>query len=446
MIDSVVFRLVLALLLGAFVGLEREVHEKNEKGRNTVSFLGVRTFTLVTVLGTIAGYVYAANPMLFSLITAGFLGLVLAYYTFNSYLSRDIGITTEIALFFSYTIGFLLSVSIFPVQLIVGIAVIMVFILSRKSLIKKYINLVGQAELGSFISYLLIALVILPLLPDHGYTLSDIPFFQQMTSGLGLHLDNFINIEIVNPFKLWRIVALITGVDVFGYILERSLGQKRGWLLTSLAGGFISSTATTQSLALQSVTSKSVNHLVSAALLSNVASFFQEAIILLSLSTVLFARTFPVLLGMIGGGTSVAIYFLWKTKRVSGSALSATRAKIKSDKLFNLRPALKFALLFIFIKLLSQIALQLFGSNGFLVSVGFGSIPGIDAVLVSLAELTGSVLPVNTAVMAFIFANTVNLTTKIIFSFSQGSREFALKFCIGSITIIAAGLSIFLVA
>jgi uncharacterized membrane protein (DUF4010 family) len=438
--DSIIIRFILALLLGAFIGLEREVHENNEKSKGGTSFLGVRTFTIITILGTIAGYLYPGNPIFFTVLTAGFAGLVLIYYALNSYFTRDIGITTEITLLFSYVIGFLLTTSVFSIQLIIAMTIVVVFILSRKKRIREFIDGIGQTELGSFISYLLIALVILPLLPDRGYSLSDIPQLGTALSDMGIHLGNFLSVEIVNPFKLWRIVALITGVDVFGYILERSLGQKSGWLITSFAGGFVSSTATTQSLAQQSKKTKSANHLVAAALISNISSFFQEAILILPLSGLLFTRTLPILISMIAGGTMIAFYFLRQHGKHTKEATITPKQSIKRGKLFSLKPALTFAGLFLFIKLISQVALQLFGSNGFLLSIGFGAIPGIDAVLISLAELSGNALPITTAVWAFLFANAVNLITKTLFSFSQGSREFAIKFAVGAGTILIAGI------
>jgi uncharacterized membrane protein (DUF4010 family) len=71
------------------------------------------------------------------------------------------------------------------------------------------------------------------------------------------------------------IVVLITGIDVFGYILGRMVGNKNGFALTSFMAGFVSSTSATQSLAQRSNNTRFVNHLVGAAVLANLASFLQ---------------------------------------------------------------------------------------------------------------------------------------------------------------------------
>ena len=136
----------------------------------------------------------------------------------------------------------------------------------------------------------------------------------------------------------------------------------------------------------------------------------------------------------------LAIYFLKQKSAKQKDNLSTARQKLREDELFNLSPALKFAFLFIVIKLLSQVAFKLFGSGGFLVSIGFGAIPGIDAVLISIAELSGKTLTIQTALWAFIFANTVNLLTICIYSFLQGKREFAVKFSFSAFLILVSGI------
>ncbi len=440
MADTIVFKLILALLMGAFIGLEREFHVRGGlKKSGRTSFMGLRTFTLATGLGAIAGLCYHAAPVLFAITAGTFFLFTLGYYFFDSYLTRDIGITTETALIYSFVLGAFLTLDIIPVQLVIGITIILTLILSRKDQIQKFMQRIEKAELGSFISYLVLALVILPLLPNTPLRISDAPLLIQILESIGIRVGSLVGIELINPYKLWQIVALITGVDVFGYFLEKSIGQKGGWLLTSFAGGFISSTATTQSLAQQSAKTKSVNHLVSAAIVANLASFVQHSVIILPISIILFTKSLPIIGLMIAGSFALSLYFL-KSTGGRNDNLTSTKETLRKGKIFNIVPALKFALLFVIIKFVAQIALTLFGSNGFLVSVGFGAIPGIDAVLISIAQLSGKTLSFQTALWAFIFANAVNLTTKCVYCFVQGKREFAVKFTVSAAIILALGI------
>ncbi len=136
----------------------------------------------------------------------------------------------------------------------------------------------------------------------------------------------------------------------------------------------------------------------------------------------------------------LAFYFIRQKNKGKNDSLQTTKKTLRQGKIFNLVPALKFALLFVLIKLVSQIALALFGSNGFLISVGLGAIPGTDAVLISIAQLSGKALSYQTALWAFIFANAVNLTTKSVYCFAQGKREFAVKFSVSAALILASGI------
>lgn len=436
------FRLLLTLLLGAFIGLEREIHERSEKKqvRHGV-FLGIRTFTLTMMLGGLMGAVAHTVPIFFALVTGAFFLLTMAFYVIDSIHTRDIGITTEIALIYCFVVGALMTLNIVPLQLLVSVTILLALILSRKHEIGQSIRNIQKAQLGSFISYLVLALVILPLLPNVSYSLSSIPQLTAILEATGIHAGALATMELINPFKLWLIVALITGVDVFGYILEQTLGQKGGWMLTSFAGGFISSTATTQSLAQQSRKAKSVNHLVSAAIVANLASFLQVSILILPVSIMFFVRALPVIGSMVTICIVLTLYFLRNGKMKKDGNVHVTQKQLKKNTLFNIVPALKFALLFITIKLVSRIALFLFGNNGFLFSVGLGAIPGIDAVMISVAELSGRALSYETALWAFLLANFVNLGTKSMYSFFQGSRDFALKFSVSCALIMAAGLA-----
>jgi len=175
--------------------------------------------------------------------------LLIAYYILGSLSTKDNGLTTELAIFWSYLIGIFVGLNIFPIQLIIAMTVILMLILSLKQKIKLFVAGIKQFELESFISYAIIALVILPFLPNTPLFLRDIPFLKSLLSAFQINFDKFLNLELINPFGVWKVVALVTGVEIFGYFLEKTIGQKKGWLFTSIAGGFISSTSTTQSLA-----------------------------------------------------------------------------------------------------------------------------------------------------------------------------------------------------
>jgi uncharacterized membrane protein (DUF4010 family) len=101
-------------------------------------------------------------------------------------------------------------------------------------------------------------------------------------------------------------------------------------------------------------------------------------------------------------------------------------------------PALKFAGILIVIKIVTKICLILFGQSGFIVSSIIASFAGLDAILVTLAEMAGGVITFKFAFITFLLVNATNLLSKTTYSFLQGNRKFALRFLISAVIIMLA--------
>ncbi|VVA43469.1 conserved membrane hypothetical protein [Candidatus Roizmanbacteria bacterium] len=435
---SVAVKLLLSLLLGMAIGLERESYEQqiDKTKRSGVGSLGIRSFALITTLGAIAGILFQSHFYIFLIISVTFCALLLAYYVLGSLSTKDNGLTTELAILWSYLIGIFVGLNIFPVQLIIAMVVILMLILSMKQKIKLFVAGIKQFEMESFISYAIIALVILPFLPDAPIFLKDVPFLKSILSTFQINFDKFLNLEIINFFSLWKVVALVTGVEIAGYFLEKTIGQKKGWLLTSIAGGFISSTSTTQSLAQKSKHSKNTDRLVAAAIFANFSSFLQLFILIASVNLIFLSKNLIYIFSITASAVLIGLYFLKKEDKKLENLIE-TKENLKKDRLFSLVPALKFALLFLFIKIATKFSLIIFGSNGFIISTVLGAVTGLDAVTINTAEFAGKTISYQTGVVTLILANAVNLLSKSGYAFTQGSRSFAKKFFISVLIIIA---------
>ena len=100
----------------------------------------------------------------------------------------------------------------------------MTTLLWSKTRIHRFVRrILTEVEVEDAIKFFVVAFVILPLLPDQGVG----PY------------------GVLNPAKIWLLVVLLTGIGWVGYIGVRALGPQRGLLVTGLAGGFVSATATT---------------------------------------------------------------------------------------------------------------------------------------------------------------------------------------------------------
>lgn len=417
-------RLGIALLLGGVIGLEREINEKKQIGNNTpTAIVGLRSFALTSGLGALVGIVAGSNGILAGVIAAAFTLLLLIFYFVDSKATHDYGITTEIGLLYAFTIGILIVGNILPISIIIALTVVVILLLARKDKIKGVVDSIQRREINAFISYAIIALVVLPFLPDQTYSIADLPNSQRFFEALGGNAEKLTQIALFNPYKLWFVVAIITGVDIFGYMLERTIGQKKGWLLTSIAGGFISSTATTQSIAQQSREVKTHGHLLASAIFANVASFFQVGILIAAFNPILLFNLLPLFLAIIVTGLATGVFFLLRAKKEHGQQVA-----LQQGEIFNIIPALKFAGIYMLVIFLSKIGLEFFGSSGFIASSAIAALAGIDAVLINTAQLAGKAVSYELAAWTFVLVNAVNLGGKTVYSFVQGEKTFAFRF------------------
>ncbi len=429
MFSGLFMKLLLSIIFGAAIGLERE-----SKNQSDSAIGGIRTYSLICLTGALAGvFMINGYPALALFIVGGFLALLISYYIIGSSSTRLLGMTTELSAFVAFLIGLLLVLEIIPLQITVAVFVILIFIMSLKSTTTQIVAGISSQELQSFISYAIIALVVLPVLPDYAYKLNDIPVLPGILQGLNVDLGQFNSLDLINPRNIWMVVVLITGIDVFGYILGRMVGAKKSFALTSFIAGFVSSTSATQSLAQRSKNSKFVNHLVGAAILANLASFLQIFLLVGPLNSKWLVSFSPSILLMVITAGLIAIFFLRKKEPEEQEEGQVK----KTVKIFSLMPALKFAGILIVVKIVTKICLIIFGQSGFVISSVIASFVGIDAILVNLADMAGQSITFKFAFVTFLVINATNLLSKTGFSFLQGSRQFAVKFLISVIAIVA---------
>ena len=436
---GLLIKILIPLAIGAVIGLERQVDPTpdNEPKKGIISDMGLRTFSMVGIMGALAGISFGANPLIAGIISGAFLIMILANYILGVIYTKDLGITTEIAVFYTYFAGVLVASGVVPISIILALTVIVILLLSRKKHIHKVLEDVDRHEVNSFISYAILALVILPFLPNYSFALQDLPALKTIVDATPF-LNQIKDLSLVNPYKLWSIVVLMTGVDIFGYILERNLGKGKSLLITSLAGGFISSTAVTQSLSGQSKEVKNNNQYVGAALFANMTSFVQISILILAINGVLFFEGLPVIFALIASTFGTGAFFFFRRSK----EIQVTRQeKESSHKMFNLIPALKFMGLFLVINIFSKLSLEFLGNSGFLITSGVGALAGIDAVVISGSELAGKLIDFDLAILGILIANGVNLAAKTFYAYSGGARNFALKFGLSSVGIISASLA-----
>lgn len=441
MYNDILLRFGLSFLVGAIVGLERE-YQHDEKGSRMKreTSMGIRTFSLISFLGGICGWLtVSGNPL--GVVAAVLTGTILiAYYIISSIRTRDHGLTSEVGALATFFMGALLFFPQFPIALVFAATFIITFLLSRKAEIKSTVQSLHSFETNAFVLYGIIALVILPFLPNTWIHVGDLGLLNQLAAAYHAPLDRFASIELINPYRLWLVVTLITGIDLLGYGLQKLLGGKKGWLLAAISGGFISSTAATLALAQRSRKMTDATALVTAAVLSNTASFVQMMLLVLPLNATFFTNSslfFAVLL-LTGIIVSALLHF-----RSGNATQQQTQA---ATSIFSLNSALKFAVVFSLIRTGSQVARQLFGESGVIFTSAIGAIAGMDAVVITIADMAGKSLSYSNALGALAVANTVNLGMKIFYAKTSGSPAFFRLFAVAMAVIILASVLSLLIA
>jgi uncharacterized membrane protein (DUF4010 family) len=213
--------LAIALGLGLLVGLQREW--------TVAPIAGIRTFPLITLLGSFSAIL--AEEFGGWVLGAGLLSV--AVMLFMSNLARfeqgesDPGLTTEMAALVMYGVGAAL-VAGYTVPSVATGGVVAV-LLHWKEPLHNFVRRIGATDLTAIMQLVLIALVILPVLPDAEFDVY----------------------RVLNPFRIWLMVVLIVGISLGAYVAYKLLGPRVGSVLGGVLGGLISSTATTVSYSRQ---------------------------------------------------------------------------------------------------------------------------------------------------------------------------------------------------
>ena len=204
---------LVALAIGLLLGLERE------RGHFGKLPAGSRSFALLSLAGAVA----ATFSMWAVVVGLGAVAGLMAIAYFRTS-GEDPGTTTEIAAIVAYLLG---ALACSRPAVAGALAVIVALLLVSKDRIHRFArDIVSEVELEDAIKFFVVAFVVLPLLPNQPFG----PY------------------GVLNPAKVWLIVVLLTGIGWLGYIGVRALGPRRGLLVTGLAGGFVSASATTASM------------------------------------------------------------------------------------------------------------------------------------------------------------------------------------------------------
>ena len=408
------------MAIGLLLGFERE---RSHTGRLPA---GSRSFALLSLAGSVAAS-FGEWAVVLGLVGVAAL-MALAYFRTST---DDPGTTTEIAAVVAYLLG---ALAYSRPAVAVALAVVVAGLLVSKTRIHRFAReIVSEVELEDAIKFFAVAFVVLPLLPQRD---------------LGPY-------GVLNPAKVWLLVVLLTGIGWLGYIGVRALGPERGLLVTGLAGGFVSASATTASMGRLSRPLADVRAPLASALAASLATFVQLVVVIGLVDAGVLRRLWPPVLAsalVLVAVTAVVYRGAGRTRRgVDEADGQAAAVTAPPGRPFALRPALTLAAVLVLALLVGRWGADVLGPQGAVLAAFAAGLADAHAGAISAASLAAKGdIGVGTALVAIAAALGSNLVVKCLLAFTAGGRRFGLGFLAGmalpaavfaaAVTVAAAGV------
>ena len=373
-------KFALSALIGLLVGLEREHSHLEKEG---IHFAGIRTFPLITLLGSTTALLSTINSIsLFAIGLAGLFIIVVVVYAFSAY-RGDSGLTTEITVLLAYLIGGLVYWD--QIWLAIALGVLITIFLALRSVLVKLVRRIEREDIYATLQFAVVSAVILPLLPNATYG----------------------PLDVINPFQIWLMVVFVSTVSFSGYIANKILGIERSVWLSGLLGGIVSSTAATLSFSQRSKEETSLSrHLAMGIMLSCTVMYLRVLIEIVAFNPEFAAEAWWPLLILAGLGFAGGCYLWW-------AARSKTIEASKFDNPFRLKPAFQIGLIFGLVLFVTKAATVTLGETGILAASSIAGLAKIDPIALSLAQLAGRDVSYQIATQSLLLAVTANLLGKI---------------------------------
>ncbi len=372
--DSPVFKLLLATLLGMFLGLEREWSQKTA---------GIRTFALVCLLGAV--FVILDHDGL--LVVGGILIIVqAALLATRSFIQEEhdgLSLTTSVSMLVAYGIGALVGGGLYLEAVTVAVLSSLLLVLKRE--LHEFAWGLSKEEVRSATEFAILAFVVFPVLPNEAMG----PW------------------NAIQPRVIWLLVIAISAIGFVNYVLVKRY-EGRGIAFTAFFGGLVNSTAVIAEMAKRASTDRSLLGLaVGAILLANAAMAVRNALVVAA-----FIPSEVLTVGLPLGAIAVTGVLL---SLYTSDWSSTLEADLTSP--FSLRNALTFGALFLVVLLVSAAAQATLGDAGFIATTFLAGLvsSGTAATTAVTLVTTGQITP-ETAVWGVIAGTTASILVKVFFA------------------------------
>jgi len=396
LLQSLTFQELLTIILsalgcGLLIGLERE---RNKNTRNEQSFAGLRSFTISALLGALC---FVIHPYV-GVVGAIAVSLFCLYSL--SQQKEDIGSTTELAFLMTYLIG---AACVWNIPLAASMAVLLTLILMGKTSLHRFAGkTIRDYELRDGLLLLALILIALPIMPNK-------PLWG----------------SVLNPYVILKVLVLILIVQSMAHVAKRILSNDKALILSALASGFVSSTATIASLGMQVRSGEATAKVnAGAALMSCVATLLQLLLIVSGVSLMWFKLLFIPSLAGIGILCAATGLFMYRSNHSDTRLIK--QVDQADDRMFSLKEAVIIAVSLTLIQAGIYGANLILGDKGLILSTFLASLFEVHA------AMAGVVVQGNPANLTLIYAVVIGLAahalSKSINAFLTGGWKFFLYF------------------
>jgi len=393
LLQSLTFQELLTIILsalgcGLLIGLERE---RNKNTRNEQSFAGLRSFTISALLGALC---FVIHPYV-GVVGAIAVSLFCLYSL--SQQKEDIGSTTELAFLMTYLIG---AACVWNIPLAASMAVLLTLILMGKTSLHRFAGkTIRDYELRDGLLLLALILIALPIMPNK-------PLWG----------------SVLNPYVILKLLVLILIVQSMAHVAKRILSNDKALILSALASGFVSSTA---SLGMQVRSGEAIAKVnAGAALMSCVATLLQLLLIVSGVSLMWFKLLFIPSLAGIGILCAATGLFMYRSNH--SDIRLVNQVDQADDRMFSLKEAVIIAVSLTLIQAGIYGANLILGDKGLILSTFLASLFEVHA------AMAGVVVQGNPANLTLIYAVVIGLAahalSKSINAFLTGGWKFFLYF------------------
>jgi len=407
--DDTILRLGLALAIGLLVGVERGWREREEAEGERAA--GLRTFALIGLSGGVWGLLSKfLGPIPLGLAFVALAGALTLFRWRETEREGTYGATTLVASFLTFALGAYAAVGDMMVAAAAGVAT--AALLAAKEWLHAWLKVMTWPELRSALTLLAMTFVVLPILPDRGFG----PY------------------EALNPWRLWLMTIVIAGVSFIGYVAVKAAGARYGALIAGVAGGLVSSTATTVDLARRARSAPDGSSmLLTGALAASAVMFVRVGIIV--------ALFGPALLDRLAAPLAAAAVVTIAAALALGARLSPADdvAATVYQNPFELKAVAGFALLLAVVIFLSKALTTRLGGEGGIALAAIAGIADVDAITLSMTEIAGSPTGPVFATVAILVAVGTNSLSKSALALVIGGRRFGLRYLLVSLAALAAG-------